>query len=69
MSIRKMSSWTMDIRVSSRFQSQIGDLNLNTLELEMSVLRITNLYFYRTSLQQIGVPRGPFLISGSGAVA
>ena len=25
-----MSSWTMEIRVSSRFQSQIGDLNLDT---------------------------------------
>ena len=28
------------------------------LELETSVLRIVNLYFYRTSLQQIGVPKG-----------
>ena len=27
------------------------------LELEMSVLRIVYLHFYRTSLQQIGVPR------------
>ena len=28
------------------------------LELEMSVLRIVNLYFYKTSSIQIGVPKG-----------
>ena len=33
------------------------------LELEMSALRFINLYFYRTSSQQIGVPSGPFLVS------
>ena len=28
------------------------------LEFEMSVLKIINLYVYRTSLQRIGVPKG-----------
>ena len=32
------------------------------------VLRIINLYFYRTSSQQVGVPSGPFLVSRTGAV-
>ena len=36
------------------------------LEFEMSVLKIINLYFYRTSSQQIEVPSGPFLISRIG---
>ena len=38
------------------------------LELEMSVLKIVNLYFYRTSSQGIGVPSGPFLVGRTGAV-
>jgi hypothetical protein len=37
------------------------------LELEMSVLRNVNLYFYRTSLQQIGVPKGQMKLLGDGA--
>ena len=32
------------------------------------VLRIINLYFYRTSSQQIVVPSGPFLVSRTGAM-
>ena len=38
------------------------------LVLEMSVLRVVNLYFYRTSSQGIGVPSGPFLVSIIGAI-
>ena len=38
------------------------------LELKMSVLRIINLYFYRTSSQQIKVTSGPFLVSRTGAM-
>ena len=47
------------------------------LELEMSVLRIINLLFYKTSLQPIGVPKGQIkivrrlarhLVSKTGAV-
>ena len=38
------------------------------LEFEMSFLRIVNIYFYRTSSQQFGVPSGPFLINAELAL-
>ena len=47
-------------------------LELKTVGLGSSTrdvyIRTIDLYFYRTSSQQIGVPSGPFLVSKTGAV-